>query len=96
MPVIPGIRGICAMSELPMPQKRSGCVSCGRCTEVCPRNLFPSEAVRMYEARKYDEAASFGAKDCAACGACSAVCPAGVEVTEIMLELQDRLSGGEM
>lgn len=86
-PIIPGIRGICAMSELPSVRKKTGCVSCGRCTEVCPRRLFPSEAVRLYEAGRFQEAAVFGADNCAGCGACSAVCPAGIEISDIMYSL---------
>ena len=89
IPVIPGIRGICAMSELPESEKHDGCVSCGRCTEVCPRRLFPSEAVRIYESGRRRDAAAFGAKDCTGCGACSAVCPAGLDVADIMLDLAD-------
>ncbi len=87
VPVMPGIRGICAMSELPAPSKRTPCISCGRCVEVCPERLFPSEAVRLYAAGKKKQAMEFGCSDCIGCGACSAVCPAGVEVSDIMLEL---------
>ena len=87
VPVFPGIRGICAMSELPAPEKRTGCVSCGRCVGVCPRKLFPSEAVRLYERGSRQQAAKFGCEKCDGCGACSAVCPAHIDVADIMLEL---------
>ena len=90
VPVFPGIKGICAMSELPAPEKRTGCISCGRCVSVCPQKLFPSEAVRMYERGAKQAAAKFGCEKCEGCGACSAVCPSHIEVADIMLELSGR------
>jgi len=89
VPIIPGIRGICVMSCLPAPAEKTGCISCGRCVDVCPRQLLPSEAVRMYERGAKKQAAGFGSKDCDGCGACSAVCPTRIEVSDIMLTLKD-------
>lgn len=86
-PIFPGIRGITAMSELPRPA-RAICISCGRCVDVCPLRLFPSEAWRLYERGQKKEAAAFGAAKCDGCGACSAVCPSGIELAEMMLSLQ--------
>lgn len=88
VPVFPGIRGICAMSSLPAPAVSGGCISCGRCVEVCPEGLFPSETVRLFERGAKKQAARFGAKQCTGCGACSAVCPQGIEVCDIMQELK--------
>lgn len=89
VPVFPGIRGICAMSQLPSPEVHTSCVSCGRCVSICPQKLFPSEAVRCYERGAKTQAAAYGAKKCDGCGACSAVCPAHIEVADIMLELSE-------
>lgn len=96
-PVFPGIRGLVAMKEN-KPKKQTACIGCGRCTEVCPKRLFPAEAVRMAEQNKAAVAASYGAERCAGCGACSAVCPSGIEITELMLRLRQyslRHSGTE-
>ncbi len=91
VPIFPGIRGICAMSELPAPERKTGCISCGRCVEACPRKLFPSEAVRLYERGSKQAAAKYGCEACDGCGACSAVCPAHIEVADIMLELSESM-----
>ena len=45
-------------------------------------------AMRYYERRDIDTAASFGAEHCSGCGACSAVCPSGIDVTDIMRRLK--------
>lgn len=89
IPVFPGIRGICAMTALPEVYPPQRCVSCGRCVDVCPKGLFPSEAVRMYQNGAAKQARHFGAKSCDGCGACSAVCPSGIDVSEIMLSLDE-------
>jgi len=90
VPIFPGIRGICAMSQLPAPQNKTGCISCGRCVGVCPQKLFPSEAIRCYERGAKQQAATYSSDKCDGCGACSAVCPSKIEVADIMLELSGR------
>lgn len=87
IPVMPGIRGICAMSSLDLPDRAVSCISCGRCVEVCPRQVFVSEAVRLYERGAKKQAIRLGLSRCDGCGACSAVCPSGIEISAMMDEL---------
>ena len=89
IPVTPGMRGICAMSSLDLPEKAAGCISCGRCVEVCPRQLFVSEAVRLYERGAKKQAMRLDVTRCDGCGACSAVCPSGIEISAMMDELAE-------
>lgn len=86
-PLFPGIRCIIAMSERTQ-NEQTACIGCGRCVEVCPRRLFPSEAVKMVEQKKPIIAAQYGAEKCIGCGACSAVCPSGIEISALMLKLR--------
>lgn len=47
--------------------KQDKCIGCGRCTEVCPHNVFVIE----------DNKANINQKDnCMECGACAKNCPA--------------------
>ena len=87
IPITPGMRGVCAMSSLDLPEKAVGCVSCGRCVEVCPRQIFVSEAVRLYERGAKKHAVRLDVTRCDGCGACSAVCPSGIEISAMMDEL---------
>lgn len=89
VPVMPGVRGICAMSSLDLPRQAVGCISCGRCVEVCPRQVFVSEAVRLYERGAKKQAIRLGLTRCDGCGACSAICPSGIEIAAMMDELLD-------
>ncbi len=86
-PLFPGIRSVIAMKKSPE-KPANACIGCGRCVSVCPRRLFPSEAVRMAEQKKLLIAAEYGARSCIGCGACSAVCPSGIEITELMRKLR--------
>lgn len=88
-PLMPGIRGICAMSSLDIPEKAAGCISCGRCVEICPRQIFVSEIVRLYERGAKKQAIRIGLDRCDGCGACSAVCPSGIEISAMMDELTE-------
>jgi len=67
IPVMPGIRGICAMSSLDLPDRAVSCISCGRCVEVCPRQLFVSEAVRLYERGAKKQAMRLDVSRCDGC-----------------------------
>ncbi len=95
IPVMPGIRGICAMSSLDLPEKARSCISCGRCVEVCPRQLFVSEAVRLYERGAKKQAMRLDTDRCDGCGACSAVCPSGIEISSMMDELAEMALAAE-
>lgn len=86
-PLFPGVRSVIAMKKQPE-KPANACIGCGRCSEVCPRRLFPSEAVRMAEQKKLLLAAEYGARSCVGCGACSAVCPSGIEISELMRKLR--------
>lgn len=86
-PVIAGMRAITVMHSLVRPE-RGKCTHCGRCVTVCPMELLPSEAMRLYELGEVEKAAEFGAEHCTSCGACSAVCPSSLEVAQTMCKLK--------
>ncbi len=86
-PLFPGVRSLLAMKSR-AEKPANACIGCGRCVAVCPRRLFPSEAVRMAEQKKLLLACEYGARNCIGCGACSAVCPSGIEITELMKKLR--------
>lgn len=86
-PVIAGMRALTVMNSLNRPNQNA-CVRCGKCVSVCPMDLLPYEAMRLYERGEIDKAAEFGAEHCTGCGACSAVCPSSLEVANIMRNLK--------
>ncbi|NLB68400.1 MAG: electron transport complex subunit RsxC [Lentisphaerae bacterium] len=51
------------------------CISCGRCNDVCPMKLLPSDMSCAIEADDIDAAIRLNVSDCFECGCCSYVCP---------------------
>ncbi|HOY89916.1 MAG TPA: 4Fe-4S dicluster domain-containing protein, partial [Bacillota bacterium] len=55
--------------------KEMPCIRCGRCNEVCPMFLQPSEIHKYALAEDMARAEKLFAADCMECGCCSYVCP---------------------
>jgi electron transport complex protein RnfC len=58
------------------------CIRCGRCVEVCPMHLMPTNYVRYAKAGRYDECRKEYIEDCFECGCCAYTCPANIPITQ--------------
>ena len=83
-PVLADTRCILAMTRR-AGRRKSGCIGCGRCNEVCGENVFVSEASRAVRRGRLEEALLYGAARCIGCRACDVVCPGGVNPSEQVL-----------
>lgn len=52
------------------------CIHCGRCSEVCPMQLMPTELDRFARERKTELLNDYAVMDCIECGSCTYICPA--------------------
>lgn len=52
------------------------CISCNRCSSVCPMNLLPFRMEQYTLNGNFEEVAKINAMSCIECGACTFVCPA--------------------
>ena len=75
VPVIKGTSGVLVMRRAAPSQWRA-CIHCGRCVEVCPMRLVPSEISIACESGNLDAVAATSILDCFECGSCTYVCPA--------------------
>ncbi len=82
IPVTKGCSGITVLEKELMPKKESACIRCGRCIEVCPMLLCPSDIDKAMRKSLYDVAEELGAMNCLECGACSWSCPANRSLTQ--------------
>jgi electron transport complex protein RnfC len=74
LPVIKGTSGVLVLTDAKV--RESGpCIHCGRCVEVCPMNLIPSEISIAVEAQREDLYERVCALDCIECGCCAYTCP---------------------
>ncbi|MCM8785698.1 MAG: electron transport complex subunit RsxC [Candidatus Omnitrophica bacterium] len=76
VPVIKGTTGILLLPEEDIPEKIQPCIRCGKCLEVCPMFLAPSEIGRYVEFERFDKCENLNVFDCIECGCCSYICPA--------------------
>ncbi len=82
IPVTKGCSGITVLEKALMNQPETACIRCGRCMEVCPMLLCPSDIDKAMRKGWYDMAEKLGAMNCLECGACSWSCPAKRSLTQ--------------
>ena len=83
IPIIKGITGVVFLSreEAEVPEE-SICVKCGRCVDVCPVNLLPTEIVKYVKRKGIDYLDKLNVFDCIECGACSFGCAARIPIVQ--------------
>ncbi len=75
VPVNKGTSGILALTH----ETDAGfqnCIRCGRCVDVCPMGLVPSEYSILAESGRLVDTEAIDILDCMECGACTYACPA--------------------
>ncbi len=77
----------------PMPAERNhpACLGCGRCADVCPVFLAPTEIQRAFEMNDKDAVRALNATKCMQCGLCSYVCPSHIEISDFVLRAKELL-----
>jgi len=80
----------------PMPEDKTHpeCLGCGKCADVCPVFLTPTEIKRAYETKDVELIKKLNAQKCMACGLCSYVCPSHIEITDFVGKAKDLLRKG--
>ncbi len=64
--------------------RKTQCIRCGRCLNVCPENLNPTQIAHAVKNNDLDMAKSYYIDACIECGSCSYVCPANIELTGLI------------
>jgi len=76
VPIIKGTSGILIFTRDEVGDYQSQpCIHCGKCVEVCPIRLTPSEIGNYMEKSMMDKAEELGVMECIECGSCSYICP---------------------
>ncbi len=84
VPITKGCNGILVFNSKHVKMfegyEEEDCIRCGRCLDVCPMNLEPTNIVRYAKSRKYGFAKLNHAMDCFECGCCSYICPSKIDL----------------
>lgn len=77
LPVMKGTSAITAFKEDPVSRaKGTHCINCGRCVDVCPSRLIPTNLANYSEHGDLASFEKYNGVECVECGSCSYVCPA--------------------
>ena len=70
------------------------CLGCGKCSDVCPVYLTPTEIKKAFENKEIDLLKQLNADKCVQCGLCSYICPSHVEISDSVVRAKDLLRKG--
>lgn len=65
-------------------KKERDCIRCGRCVDVCPMSLMPTNIERFTKVKDIDALNKSGITVCMECGSCSYACPSGRPLVQYM------------
>ncbi|MBQ0111342.1 MAG: 4Fe-4S dicluster domain-containing protein [Oscillospiraceae bacterium] len=88
--VMPFVNSLTVMGEGKATVQK-GCITCGRCTAVCPIGLAPYYVLRR-AAREGSAKPYFNFEICLKCGCCSYVCPANIPLDKYIQLYNDERS----
>lgn len=84
VPITKGSAGVLLLKKEAI--KRSNCISCGYCVDVCPMHLMPMKFEENYRKGKYFNLEKYSISSCIECAACEYICPSNVPLIESIKE----------
>ena len=91
-PVVKGTN--CLVVQESKLREEHDCIRCGKCIEVCPMGLMPTDLARYAKAGRYDECKEKYIDDCVECGACAFTCPANIPIVQYVKVVKKELAKG--
>lgn len=65
-------------------KKERDCIRCGRCVDVCPMSLMPTNIERFAKVKDIEALTHSGIMVCMECGSCAYSCPSGRPLVQYM------------
>lgn len=81
VPVVKGTGAILCLLKEEL-TKKTDCIRCGKCVEVCPMNLQPLYLYRYEKAKDLKMLEKMNLFDCMECGCCAYTCPGKLPLVE--------------
>ena len=74
----------CVLVNKYIQENENICIGCGRCANVCPVNLTPTEIMKYLKNKNKKELKLLKVSNCIQCGLCSYICPSRIELMHYM------------
>jgi electron transport complex protein RnfC len=92
VPIIKSYNAILAFSKGTLVDKPDNdCIRCGRCSQVCPMGLMPTNVMRSVKAKDIDGLKDSNVIACMQCGTCAYACPAGRPLVQYLVLAKDMI-----
>lgn len=74
------LNGIIINPYLRKSKKVYVCIGCGKCANICPMKLTPTQLMHYYNLKQKEELIKLKANLCIQCGLCSYICPSRIDL----------------
>ncbi len=92
VPILKSYNAVLAFTKGSITEKEDNdCIRCGRCSQVCPMGLMPTNIMRSVKARDIDGLKESSVIACMQCGSCAYACPAGRPLVQYLVLAKDML-----
>ena len=93
VPILAGTSGVLVLPKRKIDlQTESPCIRCGRCVEVCPMRLLPTEINKAVENKQWDFLDELNISECIECGSCAYICPSKIPLVKRIKEGKEVLT----
>lgn len=87
VPILKNTSGVLLLSEkVARTFEETQCIKCGKCVDVCPVNLVPTDVMKHVKKEYWDNMEDLNISDCMECGACTYTCPARIPLVQYIKE----------
>lgn len=92
VPILKSYNAVLAFTKGSISEKEDNdCIRCGRCSQVCPMGLMPTNIMRSVKAKDIDGLKESSVIACMQCGSCAYACPAGRPLVQYLVLAKDML-----
>lgn len=87
-PITKSVTAVLALKASHGGMKKSICINCGKCVNVCPEGLLPNYIAMRAVKAEFDALRELHISECSECGLCAYVCPGRMPIVELVKNIK--------